>query len=1267
MIKSIYTFVLFLLLSKSSLSQFGKDGELTISTGTNIINQYTSISNNISIGQNTISVTSITDLNVPTNLTCGDLIIIYQAQGANMTTTDNSLYGNIVNYNSAGLFEYRHVVSVNGNTITLNAPLNNNYLLTGHPQVVKVPQYTKLTINSGAIVTGLNWDGSKGGIVSIHCSDSLILNGQIKANDIGFRGGKTRITSEFLYNGINYVSSVLGAGGEKGESICGYTLEYISTGGSFCRGAPGNGGGGGIGNSGGGGGANASNGNVYNGAGIMCSTCTGSSAWTKDADYIANGNSLTNSSGGGRGGNSGAAYNANALIDPPGSAAWGSDRWRNVGGRGGKPLTNINSIQRVYFGGGGGAGDANNNAGSNGGNGGGLIYLITPKIVGTGTISANGGNAAGSHAPHDDGQSGGGGGGSIILNCDTIYSSVFLSAKGGEGGRIIANTVYITGPGGGGGGGFISKPFNSIPSTDISGGKSGFSVFSWVSEFPVNAATDGASGLVQSIPVFTVITNVNVNTSSVAIASVSSNSICSGESVTIIPSGSSSYSLSPGNNTGNSFTVNPTITTTYTINALNSCNTSYTTVTINVAVVPPLSSPNQTICSGQTATLTASGATSYTWSENNIISNSITVSPNTTSIYTVTGSNGTSCTSIRTLTVDVINTPSLTINSPTICAGETTTLNVTGATNYTWSSSGIVSNPFTSSLVVSPTITTNYSVTGTNMACSNQTVTTLYITPMPTLSITGNTIVCPGQTATLTASGATTYTWSTGGNSSSINVNPTLNTTYTVIGAVNDCISQTYVSVNTRPNITVGGNTLICSGQTTTLTASGASNYTWTNSSSPSNPSGSVVIDSPNSTTNYTVTGNMNSCITSAVISVSVNSTPTISAISFTNTSCGLNNGSITITSLPSTNTYSWSSGIISTSNIINNLASGNYTVTAINGTCETSTLISVSGSLPLVILASTVTPSDCGSNNGSISVIDNQINSIYTWSPSISSTLNSINNLAPGNYSLTIINGSCATSTTFSIGLIGGPSGLDVIIDNTLCKNTDGSIQITNVINGTAPYLFSLNNSGFISATTYNNLSQGNYTVTVKDNLGCTYSQILSIQDTTINTTIDFLTNAPNCYGNDGSFIIHTINGGTFPYFISFNNNIYSTNTIFENLSSGTYSLSVKDSNNCETGFILTMPKNTGDYTLYIPNTFTANNDKVNDIWYVYGTCLGNFHCYIYNRWGEMIKELNNIQEGWDGTYKGNSVPEGVYTYLIEVEVYDKIINKSGHITLFR
>ena len=268
-----------LFISNCIFAQFGKDGALTLSTNTTIVNQYASISNNISIGQNTISVTSIADLNTPLNLTCGDLLLIYQSQGADMITTNNSNYGSISNYNSAGFFELKHVSSVNGNTITLNSTTTNSYSISGKTQVVKVPQYLNLTINSSAVLSSTAWNGAKGGVIVIHSKDSVVLNGKIYNTGKGFKGGVAR-TSGYTYLGTQYVSSNIIDGGEKGEGICGHYLEYDLQGGRYCRGAPGNGGGGGNNhNAGGGGGANAFNNNTYTGAGVMCTACPGSSAW----------------------------------------------------------------------------------------------------------------------------------------------------------------------------------------------------------------------------------------------------------------------------------------------------------------------------------------------------------------------------------------------------------------------------------------------------------------------------------------------------------------------------------------------------------------------------------------------------------------------------------------------------------------------------------------------------------------------------------------------------------------------------------------------------------------------------------------------------------------------------------------------------------------------------------------------------------------------------------------------------------------------------
>jgi gliding motility-associated-like protein len=446
------------------------------------------------------------------------------------------------------------------------------------------------------------------------------------------------------------------------------------------------------------------------------------------------------------------------------------------------------------------------------------------------------------------------------------------------------------------------------------------------------------------------------------------------------------------------------------------------------------------------------------------------------------------------------------------------------------------------------------------------------------------------------------------------------------------------------PTLTLSPNASICQGvsSSVTLTANGASVYTWINSSSLSSSTGSAVVASPNATTIYTVTGITASCSNTAAITVSVNPSPTITAVSFTNTTCGLNNGSATVTSSPSNNTYTWSSGINSTTNSAVSLASGIYTVTATNGSCQTSSVVNILSSIPLLITSTTITPSDCNVNNGSIAVIDNYINSNYSWSPNLSSN-NTLNNLAPANYALTITNGACSTSSVFVITQLSGPTALNVNQNNAICESFNGSINIISVVNGIAPYQYNFNNIGFSSVSTYSNLAQGIYTISVKDAHSCLYAQTFSIIKSLTNLTFDLITNLPSCDNNDGSLIINKFTSGTPPYLTSFNNGVYSGNLIFDQLSVGTYSLSIRDSNMCVTGYVLTL-KESGDYTLYVPNTFSPNNDERNDFWYAKGTCLLSYNCLIFNRWGEKIIELKDIDEKWDGTYKGKSVPEGVY-----------------------
>jgi gliding motility-associated-like protein len=89
---------------------------------------------------------------------------------------------------------------------------------------------------------------------------------------------------------------------------------------------------------------------------------------------------------------------------------------------------------------------------------------------------------------------------------------------------------------------------------------------------------------------------------------------------------------------------------------------------------------------------------------------------------------------------------------------------------------------------------------------------------------------------------------------------------------------------------------------------------------------------------------------------------------------------------------------------------------------------------------------------------------------------------------------------------------------------------------------------------------------------------------------------------------------------------------------------------------------------TIFVPNTFTPNNDGKNDILYVYGNTIAKMKLRVYNQWGQFIYESLNIQNGWDGTYKGDIQPNGVYVYFLEAEFNDGTkTTKKGTITLLR
>ncbi|MGJ8549900.1 DUF7507 domain-containing protein, partial [Winogradskyella wichelsiae] len=499
------TYLLFILFScfwqNKSFAQPGKDGNVVVSAANTVLNTYSSVTENIAVGDDIIKIYDLaSDIGT---LSAGDLIMIYQAQGASIDVTNTVNYGAVTAYNSAGLYEFVYVISVNGNDITISCGVTQDYTVAGRAQVIKVPQYNTLTINAGASVTALPWQdyagGRRGGLVVIDALN-VVVDGDIDVTGLGFRGGLLDTLSanhndNDPTDNDDYVSDSGLVSAEKGESIAGYNIEYDLLGGRFGRGAPANGGGGGnTHNAGGGGGANGNNGVVWlDGNGNMCTACTGAAAWSLDPGYTNNGNTPTVSSGGGRGGYTFTIQNRDALTVGPDNSAWQWNRRRNLGGLGGRPLTATES-NRIFFGGGGGAGDANNFSSLDATNGAGIIFIRANQISGTGIFNANGEDGSDTINDHNDAPSGAGAGGSVVLKSAILASSLTINANGGEGGSQFITTIESEGPGGGGSGGFVAIASGS-PTININGGISGRTTSAALTEFPVNGATMGGFGL----------------------------------------------------------------------------------------------------------------------------------------------------------------------------------------------------------------------------------------------------------------------------------------------------------------------------------------------------------------------------------------------------------------------------------------------------------------------------------------------------------------------------------------------------------------------------------------------------------------------------------------------------------------------------------------------------------------------------------------------------------------------------------------------------
>ncbi len=406
-------------------------------------------------------------------------------------------------------------------------------------------------------------------------------------------------------------------------------------------------------------------------------------------------------------------------------------------------------------------------------------------------------------------------------------------------------------------------------------------------------------------------------------------------------SNTSSAVVTPVSPTWNSYTVTATDSL--------GCET-FTHIELYVSTpVINLSGPN-TICPGQTTTLSINSIGTYSWT-NGITTTpgtSIVVSPTASTCYTVSGVDGiTGCSATATTCLILSNSFPISIsyasnnsvNPLVVCAPNGIYLNAAGASTYTWQPGNITSN----SGWFYPTSNTCYTVFATSAGgCTSSAVQCVTVTTVPSITVTGNNVTCLGNPVNLSLLGSVSnYWWWTIAGTSTLSgtaFTPTATGQYTWSasgGSANGCWNSIYGTATIVPNpvVNVSGGSSICPGSSATLTASGALSYAWSNALS-----GSQIVVTPISTTCYNVTGtDANGCIGTATSCVNIYPVTFAAGPSSQTVCLGT---SATFTSTGAT-TYTWSTGATLPSITVSSPSNANFTVSGTdpNGCNGTSVL----------------------------------------------------------------------------------------------------------------------------------------------------------------------------------------------------------------------------------------------------------------------------------------------------------------------------------------
>ena len=701
------------------------------------------------------------------------------------------------------------------------------------------------------------------------------------------------------------------------------------------------------------------------------------------------------------------------------------------------------------------------------------------------------------------------------------------------------------------------------------------------------------------------------------------------------------------------------------------------TIGANTGISTPVqvSPETMSICPGESVSLTAAGGNgTYTWNAsadlNTTIGANATATPPGPGTYTYTVNSATGnplCPSATfataTITVDNCGCSVNATNTGSVCPGETFSLaasNVTDAV-YTWSGpNGYSASGQDQSNLTAPLTPGNYTYTVTatvfGVPCTSETI--VVVDPLPLVDAGSNQSVCEGTQVTLSGSGAVSFVWNNGVTDGVSFDPPSGATTYNVIGTdANGCVNTDNVTVteNTEPIVSAGTYPAVCSSTPTVALVGSPSGGVF----SGTGVSGNVFNTSAGTQTITYAYTDGNTCSGSATAQIIVNLNPTVDAGANQAVCAG---SSVTLAASGAAS-FSWSDGVVNNTSFIPTQTL-NYTVvgTSAQGCTGTDNVTVTVNALPIVDAG---TYSAICVDAADVALTGTPVGGVFSGTGVTANSFNPSVGTQTISYSYTDAN-DCSNSDQTLITVNPLPTvfgGEDV----TICEGT--AVTLAGV--GAFSYLWT--NGGVDGQPFTPSLGSIVYTVTGTDANGC-----VGIDNVTVTVVESPLAavDADILYGYPVLDIVFTNNStGATSYGWNFDNGQVGTvaTTASQNVSyetPGTYIIELIAGNgicsDIDTIQIIVMPF--PDPIVIVPNVFTPNGDGANDHFVIHTEYVEELDVVIFNRWGNVVHEIDTVTGHWDGQIGNKDASDGVYFYKYTLKgINGTELSGHGNITLVR